>query len=182
MKQIKELEEVDKLLLQRILQVPGSTPTEALYLELGCYPIRYTIMGRRIMYLHEILNRSEDGMLYRFFEAQLKNPVKNDWTEQVKDDLEYLELNYSFDQIKKLKRETFSKKVKNQIKKMALKEMIKVIPSEENKNKRLLSKMEKLEYSELKLQDYFKNKNINTNLARQIFRYRTRMITIGANF
>ena len=42
--QIEELEEVDLLLMQRILEVPGSTPTEALYLELGCYPLKFTII------------------------------------------------------------------------------------------------------------------------------------------
>ena len=81
-----------------------------------------------------------------------------------------------------MKRESFARKVKNQIRKISLNELIKVIPSENNENNRILSKMEHLKYSDLKMQDYFKSKHISTNLARKIFRYRTRMIKLGANF
>ena len=56
-------------------------------------------------------------MIFKIFEAQLNNLIKNDWTEQVKEDLEYLQLNYSHDEISALKKETFAKRVHIQIRK-----------------------------------------------------------------
>ena len=49
-KDISELEEVDKLLLRRIFQVPNSACIESLYLELGLTRIRGIIKARRINY------------------------------------------------------------------------------------------------------------------------------------
>ena len=46
-REIEELEKIDKLLLKRILNVPISTPTALLYLELGVIPLRYIIKARR---------------------------------------------------------------------------------------------------------------------------------------
>ena len=89
---VEELEDVDKNLLRRILDTPISTPIESLYLEMGCIPLRFIIMGRRIMYLHYLINLDTEEMLYKFFIAQWENPVRNDWTETIKKDLEFLKI------------------------------------------------------------------------------------------
>ena len=49
---IKELEDLDKLLLRRILNAPISTPEESFYLEFGIIPVGIIIKVRRIRYLH----------------------------------------------------------------------------------------------------------------------------------
>ena len=43
-KELRELEEVDETLLRRISKAHSKTPIEALYLELGCIPLRYIIL------------------------------------------------------------------------------------------------------------------------------------------
>ena len=139
-------------------------------------------MGRRILYQHYLLTRPTSEMIYNFFEAQLNKPVKNDWTEQVKEDLVYLELNYSNEDIKNFKKENFLKKVKKQIRKIAFRDLTSVIPNEKNENKRILTKMKNLKYSNLELQDYLKNSLVNSKYAKQIFKYRTRMTKVGNNF
>ena len=68
--EINEFEEVDKLLLRRILQAPSSACIESLYLELGLTPIRGIIKARRINYLHTLLNLKEEEMLHKFFKCQ----------------------------------------------------------------------------------------------------------------
>ena len=83
-KNISELEAVDKVLLRRILETPVSTGIPALYLELGCIPIKYVIIGRRIMFLHYILNCDTKS---KVFFAQRNSPIKNDWSSTVKEDL-----------------------------------------------------------------------------------------------
>jgi hypothetical protein len=45
---IENLETVDNSLLKRILEAPCTTPNPMLFLELGCIPIRYIIISRRI--------------------------------------------------------------------------------------------------------------------------------------
>ena len=53
---IKYLETIDETLLRRILDAPAKTSLPALYQELGCYPLKYTIIGKRLSFLHHILS------------------------------------------------------------------------------------------------------------------------------
>ena len=62
--EIQAFENVDKLFFAKLMGVPRSMPTEAYYLELGVLPISAIIKGRRVNYLHNILNRKQDSMLY----------------------------------------------------------------------------------------------------------------------
>ena len=71
---VEELESVDNALL-RILEAPASTPTHMFYLELGCIPIRYIIINRRIMFLQYLLKQDDDSLLHNIFMAQKDNPV-----------------------------------------------------------------------------------------------------------
>ena len=65
--EIKEFEDLDLAVLRKIMHVPFSTPSESFFLELGIFPIKVVIKARRANYLHYILNRNEDEMLYNFF-------------------------------------------------------------------------------------------------------------------
>ena len=56
---ISEFEDLDRLLLRRILKAPISTPQEALYLELGLIPIGILIQAKRIKFLHYFLSWKE---------------------------------------------------------------------------------------------------------------------------
>ena len=49
---ISDLEATDRILLRRVLNAPLSTGIPALYLELGCIPVRFIIKGRRIIFLN----------------------------------------------------------------------------------------------------------------------------------
>ena len=85
--EIQEYENLDKIFFGKILGVPRSTPSEAYYLELGALPIIAIIKGRRVNYLHNILNREQNSMLYTFFITQWMNPTRGDWVLQVREDL-----------------------------------------------------------------------------------------------
>ena len=102
-----------------ILEAPSSTPKVSLYLEMGCVPIRFIIKNRRLMFLHYILPQNESSLLFKFFKAQLDNPVKGDWSEQVFFDIREINLQVSLQEIKRLSKETFRVKVKKAIDKMA---------------------------------------------------------------
>ena len=85
--EIKELEALDKLLLRSILETPVTTPMEAMQLELGIMSISTLIKARRINFLHYLASRNESEMLSKFFMAQWEYPGRNDWTNQVREDL-----------------------------------------------------------------------------------------------
>ena len=117
--ELSEFENLDRLLLRRILNVPFSTPKEAYYLELGITQISGIIQMRRIQYLHHLVTREEHEMLYQFFITQWTNPTKGDWTETVKEDLEDVGIPADFKFLKSKSKFSFKQLAKKQAKKYA---------------------------------------------------------------
>ena len=172
-KNIEDLELMDRDLLRKILNCPSKTPTPALYLELGCLPIKYLIIYKRLMYLHHILNLSSDHLLSQVFSAQLNNPSKGDWCLQAKEDLKTLGFDFlEFDDLKTIK----SSKFKKMVKKACAKSAFEYLCEERG------SKTSGLKYSELKIQGYLKSENLSTKEKQLIFPLRTRMIPVSHNF
>ena len=98
--EIEELESVDINLLRRIFEVPHTVPTVSLFLETGCISIGTLIKCRRLNYLHYLVNSEETEMLSKFFHAQWENEVTNDWTLEVKKNLEEFEIPHNFEFLK----------------------------------------------------------------------------------
>ena len=110
--QVEQLEAVDRLLLRKILDTPISTPIEGIQLELGVFSIGTIIKARRIIFLHYLLTTGENEMMSKVFWAQWKNPAKNDWTEQVKDDLNLFKIEPDLKQLAGKSQNVFKKFVK----------------------------------------------------------------------
>ena len=73
--EVASLEKIDNKLLRTICQAHSKTPTEFLYLETGCIPIRFVMQSRRLMYLHHILSREDKELIKRVYSAQRNNPT-----------------------------------------------------------------------------------------------------------
>ena len=172
--EIKELEDLDKSSLRKILKVLFSTPGEAYFLELGILPLGVVIKARRINYLYYLLTRDEKEMLSTFFMTQFYNETEGDWTQQVKIDLEDFGIPCDFDYIRAKSNLTFKALVKIKAKEFALNSLRGIQIRH--------SKMDNLYYSELKLQDYFKIEGIETRELQNLFKWRTRMAPLGENF
>ena len=172
--QLDELEEVDKLLIRKILNAPISACIESLYLELGLTPIHIIVKSRRVKYLHYLVRLNESEMLYRVFQAQWKYPVKDDWTTTVKQDLIDLKINLSLDEIKEQTDWSFKRLVKIRTKDYTLEYLLNL--------KQKHSKMANLQYEELRLQSYLMDENITVKEAQNIFKYRTRVANFKENF
>ena len=172
--QTDELEEVDKLLLRRILNAPLSACVESLYLELGLIPINIIIKSRRILYLHYLLRLNKTEMLYKVFQAQLKYPSKDDWTEMVKRDLKDFKINLNLEKIKEKSAWSFKQIVKIKTKEYTLDYL--------QQMKQKHSKMKNLHYDELKIQNYLNNEEITVKEAQNIFRFRTRTANFKENY
>ena len=114
-------------------------------------------------------------MLYKFFQAQVSNPIKNDWASSVKKDLEDLDIEMTFDQVKSMSKDAFKELVKRQVKIKAL-EFLKNIQSTH-------SKSSNLSYTEITLQEYLKPENSMTNKEKAFaFAARSHMIDVKRNF
>ena len=161
------------MLLRRIFGAPDSACIESLYLELGVIPIGVIIKARRITYLHYLVRLEEKQMLSKVFQTQWKYPVKDDWSLQVQQDLKDLNIVLNLEDIKKKSSFTFKKQVKIKSKEFALEQILKL--------KSKPSKMENLEYSELKLQNYLSNDLITVQEAKNFFKFRTRVAKFQAN-
>ena len=145
--EISDLEDLDRNLLRRILNVPISTPKEALYLETGALPIGEIMKIRRIMYLRHLVTRDKNEMIYQFFMTQWINPTKGDWTETIKDDLKDYNISEDLDEIKKKSKSS----TKHYLKKIGRERTLSHLLLQKGKH----SKMNKFEYTELKIQEYF---------------------------
>ena len=172
--EIGEFEKMDKLSFSRLLEVPGSTPYESFFLELGVLPVTAIVKARRINYLYSILQREAGSMLNSFFITQWNNPTRGDWTEEVKSDLEDFGIPCSFEWIKSKSQLSFKSLVKTKAEEYALS----ILKDQQNTH----SKMENLRYSSLKMQSYFSRDDIQPSEKKTIFKYRTRMERFGENF
>ena len=157
--EVSEFEKLDRLLLRKILGVPFSTPQEAFYLELGIVPISVILKTRRIQYLHNLTKRDDDTMIHQFLKVQWNNPTRGDWTETVRDNLNEFGISEDIDYLKSKTKDGFKNMVKKKARKIALIKLLNM--------KVTHSKMEKLEYEELKIQSYNESSNNEKHIQIQ---------------
>ena len=170
------LESLDLAFFRTLFQVPQTVPTVSLFLETGSYSIRTIIKVRRVIYLHYLLKLKNGEMLNKFFYAQWENPVKADWTVEVKKNLIEFGLTTDLGQIKAFSENKFKNLVKKHAKSYEFERFL------EQKETNAKSKMKNLFYNELKMQDYLLLKNMNASQAKALFKFRVRMAPFGENF
>ena len=114
--QIRKLEQIDEHLIREVFGAHSKTATEMLYLETGTIPLRFIIKNRRVNYLHHILTRNENELIYKFFKAQERLPVKHDWVNSVRKDFEELKIDITHENISQMKKHKFKKMLKEILK------------------------------------------------------------------
>ena len=172
--EVEELERLDRMLLCQILALPKTTPSEALFLETGCLNIGTIVKMRRVNYLQYLLKCDENQMLSKFFKTQFSFPVKDDWSEQVRQDLVDFGIKEDLEWIKTTSVYKFRKLVKKCGREYALDKFC--------EQKRKHSKLQLLEYDQLKIQGYLKNKDISVTQAQTLIKFRTRMANYENNY
>ena len=170
---IEKLEQVDRIFFRRLFQVPNCTAIEAFYLETASIPIRFILMGRRLLYLWDILNKNKSELVQRFYKSQKAFSVRNDWVIQVQEDLNICGLNFSDEEISKLKRITFKKLVMEKIQALAAQYLIAL--------KTKHTKSINLEYSK-EMQSYLCNESMKIEDKKLMFRIRNRLVDVKANY
>ena len=171
---LEDLEAVDRLLLRRILGVPESTSKEALYLETGCLDITSILQCRRLGFLHYLVRQEKNSMMYKFFKAQWDYPATGDWTAHARRDLAEFCIPESFEHLEEISEYSFSNLLRKKTRKNALEKFLRI--------KSTHSKLDNLEYSELKLQGFLESKDLNVEESKIVVKWRLRMAKFGANF
>ena len=128
------------------------------------------------MFLHHILNEEPGSMINRFFQTQLKSPKQKVWVKTVERDLEELEIEQKFEEIKQFKKGSLKRTLNVAVSKRALQRL--------NKIKEKHSKATNLNYSQLKIQNYLKGNRtkISQNMAEIIFSLRSRVTKVKMNY
>ena len=72
------------------------------------------------MFLHHILNEEPGSMINRFFQTQLKSPKQKDWVKIVERDLEELEIEQKFEEIRQFKKRPLKRILKMTVTKKVL--------------------------------------------------------------
>ena len=168
-KDMVALEKVDEALLRGLLVAHSKTPIEALYLETNSIPIRYIMKSRRIMYLHNIMQKDNTELVRRIFEAQKADPKPGDFSEMVSDDCKDIKLNMSDADISQHSKQRFKALVKVKVRNAAFQYL------KECQEKH--SKMRNLKYSTLKKQEYLSSPIFDSESRNLLFRLRTRTVS-----
>jgi hypothetical protein len=173
-KDVKELERLDEALLRGMVKAHSKTPTEFLYLELGALPLRWVIAQRRINYLKHIIDRSDNELIKKVYNAQKNNPTKGDFAKLVQKDLENIGMKE--EEFVRITRTTVKKEVKTDIKDAAFKELLKMKSDKK--------KIKEIEYKNLELQNYLKNdSDLTRKESNAIFSIRSQCVKgIRSNF
>ena len=105
----------DKYLLRKLFQTVQSCPVIALYCETNVLPLRFVLMGRRLMFLWTILNKPDSEFVRQVYNTQLLFPVHNDWVYQIRSDKELTGIDLSDNEIKLMSKYRFKKLVKEKL-------------------------------------------------------------------
>merc|ERR1719319_1749043 len=171
--EVASLEKIDNKLLRAICKAHAKTPVEFLYLETGCIPLSFVMQSRRLMYLHHILSRDEKELIKRVYIAQRENISKGDFAEQVKDDMEVIEMNE--ESIASMTKGAFKSLVKSKVNEAA-EEVLKA-------KQKAHSKVNQIEYEKLKIQKYMVDKRLSNAMVEVLVAARSSMLRgISQNF
>ena len=171
-----DLMKVDEYLLRQLLQADAKITKEIMYLETSVLPLSYVVMSRRLNYLKQILNRNDHELINKFYVAQKRKPVKNDWVHAVEDDKRKIGMKLTDSQIKEMSDNQFKKIVKTKIRNYAFKNLINIAKKETH------SKVSEIQYSDFKIQTYLTDPSFGTKERELLLKLRSRMFPAKANF
>ena len=172
--EIRQLERIEEQFMRELLKTSQGCPIVQLYLELGQTPARFEIIKIRLLFLKYILDQNPSSMIFKFFELQLESSSRGDWTTMCLENLRYLSINLSLEEIKKLSCNKFKSILKESIQKTALSYLI----------GKQGSKGGEIQYTELYMADYLLpiNSEMSREVKQEVFSMRNKMTRIPANY
>ena len=87
LRHLEILEKCDKMLFTKLFSVPQICSYEAFFLETNALPIRYILIGRRLMYYWVLLNKADNELAKKVYYTQKQHRCKDDWASEIEDNL-----------------------------------------------------------------------------------------------
>ena len=164
---IKKLEVIDHQIMRTICDAHSKTPIEFLYLETSEKPLSYIISSRRLMYLHQIIQKDENELVKKVFKAQWENPTKGDFSELVKEDLDMIGAKYDENILLGYSKAQFKAFIKKHINEASFK----YLKSLQIKH----TKVQNIVYKEYTLQPYISDSKLSNKMVSVLFSMRSSM-------
>ena len=160
--------------MRKLFKTTKGCPISQLYLESGHIPARFQIFKSRLLFLKYILEQDPKSLIYKFLSLQFNYPSRGDWASSCLQDIKFLEIEKTIQEIREMNRNKFICYLNEVIKKKAFEYLLNLRGK----------KGQEIKYSEMKMADYLipSDKGLSITDKRYIFAIRNRMIEIPANF
>ena len=169
------MQNIDLILLKKLTNAHSKTAKEAFYLEAGVLPLKFVVMKRRLMFLHNILCRSDDDLTKQFYYVQKAVFTKHDWFGLVTADRQELKISHTDEEISNMSQDMFRSLVKKAVEKRALTYLNSIAMGH--------TKSAGLVKTKLERENYFENPNFSKSEVELLFALRTRTVrNIKKNF
>ena len=163
---------VQENFLRHVMEVPKSTLTSGLFLEMGILPVQFVIEVRQLMFLKKVIARDPSDPVKKVYLEMLKYPGENNWASNVLDLRCKYNLSQKDEKVFNLIWPDWKIMVKNQVKRSAFLTLFeKCLTNKKTKH---------LWYSKLGIQPYITS--LDPATARSVFKARLNMYEIKANF
>ena len=173
--QIEILEDIDLMLIRKLVNGHSKAPKEAFFMEAGLVPVRFVMMKRRMMYLHNLLSKQRTELIRNFYEVQKDIRTKHDWYELAQQNKAELKIAQSDEQISEMKEEQFRNLVTKAVAWRAM-DYLNTIALGHSKSKPLIKQS-------LAREKYFLDNRFSKSEIELLLALRSRMIpTIKNNF
>jgi hypothetical protein len=165
-KHINALQAIDESLLRGILKAHAKTPREFLYLELGAVPLKWIIMQRRLNYQKTIIDRAENELIKKVYNAQKQQPVRGDFVKLARKDWESMGIHMNETQLAIMSKAEAKRYIKLNVRDAALKDL--------RRNQATKSKITHIQYDKLQIQEYLISGELTNREANTIAAIRSK--------
>ena len=146
---LHELEKIEVWALKRILNLPPKTPTAALRYETGTLFVEVRIDQRQLIYLHKVLQRSEEHWTHHIL--KILNKMNIGWAAEINKKLTEYELITDWTKIATCSAGDWKNQVKQAVEKMNQKRLLSLCYRDRNiektKTKYLITRLQEEQYA-----------------------------------
>ena len=171
--EIRQIERIEESFMRQLLKTSKGCPINQLYREVGQIPARFDIFKLRLFFLKYILNQEDKSLISKFLHLQLENPKRGDWVSSCVENLEDLDIQLSFSEIKNMSLSKYTSLVKRKCEESAYTYLM----------KKRGKKGKEINYPAIQMSDYLlPNDELSIEEQRQIFEMRNKMSNIPSNY
>ena len=172
--ELRQIEMIEEGYMRKIFKTTKGCPITSLYLHLGQTPARFEILKMRLLYLKYILEQPEESSINKMLKLQLEQPTIGDWASTCSKDLEYINVNLTLDEIKKIPKQKYTSILKQTISELALNYLVEKQGTKGSETK----------YTNLEMAEYLLpfNNQLTIENKSEMFEIKNRMTNIPSNF